>query len=250
MLPSELHASTPTGRVVMRPVWHHLLFLHWPVPAQQVQALLPPGLEVETFGGSAWVGLVPFAMAAVRPHFVPPLGPLGPLTENFLELNVRTYVRCQGIPGVWFFSLDAANAAAVIVARSWFHLPYFKARMRFQRRGPGGWEYASRRQWPRPLPATLSLRYEVFGPAAPAQIGTLEHFLVERYVLYSSQNGNLYRGRVWHKPYLLQNARVLRLRENCVAACGLEVPRSEPHAVYSRGVNVDVFAMEKVASVG
>jgi len=111
-----------------------LTFLHWRFPPEAVQRLLPPGLEVETRDGSAWVGLIPFLMAVGLPH-VEPL----PWASRFCETNVRTYVRDEaGRSGIWFFSLDAARLGAVVVARSAYRLPYFWAAMSVQHPGPAG----------------------------------------------------------------------------------------------------------------
>lgn len=228
----------------MRPHWHDLLFLHWSFEPQIVQDLLPHGLEVDCFQNRAWVGLVPFTMSQVRPHFVPNLRKWGHFYEAFPELNVRTYVVRDGVPGVWFWSLDAGSALAVLAARNWFGLPYFKARMNLSKRN-GNFRYDSRRLWPAPLPARAKIQWHVEGEAAPAAIGTLEHFLVERYVLYSRRGQKLFRGRVHHAPYQLQIARIALLRESYLAAAGLKRPAMAPHAVYARGVAVEVFGLEK-----
>lgn len=235
----------PTGPVVMRPRWQHLLFLHWEFEPAVVQKLLPEGLEVDTFEGKAYVGLVPFVMENVRPHFLPNLGRYGQWYENFAELNVRTYVVRDGVPGVWFFSLDAASAPAVVTARAWFNLPYFKARMRFWRGRDGALRYSSKRLWPRPTPAYFSACYRVEGEAAPAAEGSLEQSLVERYVLYSKRGGQFYSGRVHHEPYQIQQARLEHLRESCVEAAGFNRPATAPHIVYSRGVEVEVWGLEE-----
>jgi uncharacterized protein YqjF (DUF2071 family) len=117
---------------VGRQRWRDLLFLHWRVPVSTVQRTLPEGLTVDTFDGDAWVGIVPFAMQGVRPRFFPPV----PWLSWFLELNVRTYVLdAQGVPGVWFHSLDCDQPVAVEIARRCFHLPYMHARMRATRMG-------------------------------------------------------------------------------------------------------------------
>ncbi|MBW3636831.1 MAG: DUF2071 domain-containing protein [Armatimonadetes bacterium] len=227
----------------MRPKWRHLLFLHWPLSPETVQKMLPDGLEIDTFEGRAYIGLVPFTMSEVRPHFVPDLGKVGHFYENFPELNVRTYVRRGGVRGVWFFSLDAASSLAVVAARLWFGLPYFKARMRLQARGDKR-RFWLRRLWPRPQTAICSARYRVGGAGAAAQNGSLEQFLVERYVLYSRKNGQLFRGRVHHAPYEIQRVELHSLRETCVAAAGFERPNQAPHAIYSRGVDVEVWKLE------
>jgi uncharacterized protein YqjF (DUF2071 family) len=120
----------PPGLPIMHQHWGSLLFMHWPVPADLLRPLIPEPLVVDTHDGLAWVGITPFTMWGVRPAFAPPL----PFLSESHELNVRTYVHLDGVPGVWFFSLDAGNAAAVLGARVAFHLPYFRARMSLERR--------------------------------------------------------------------------------------------------------------------
>ena len=235
----------PDGPVVMRPNWRELLFLHWNFAPQTVQNLLPDGLEVDTFENRAYVGLVPFRMEQVRPNWVPSLGHINRFYDMFAELNVRTYVVKDGVPGVWFFSLDAASALATIAARAWFRLPYFKARMSSHVGRDCATRYWSKRLWPAPLPAICSATYKPYGEVFHAAPDTLEDFLVERYVLYSRRRGCFYRGRVHHAPYPLQNAELLNLRENCLSAAGFARPNCAPHILYSPGVDVEVWDLEK-----
>ncbi|HEY0384863.1 MAG TPA: DUF2071 domain-containing protein, partial [Pyrinomonadaceae bacterium] len=117
----ERPAGWPLGQMN----WGKLLFMHWPIEARLLRPLIPQRLVIDTFDGSAWIGVVPFTMWGVRPTFVPPV----PGLSQFHELNVRTYVHLDGVPGVWFHSLDAASRLAVWGARTFFHLPYFNARM-------------------------------------------------------------------------------------------------------------------------
>lgn len=125
----------------MKQVWHDLLFMHWPMSAEQLRPLIPAELEIESCEGSAWVGVVPFHMSGIRAHWMPPI----PGSSAFPELNVRTYVRVGGRPGVWFFSLDAANSLGVAAARHFFHLPYFRARMHAKSGPHGEIQYDSHR---------------------------------------------------------------------------------------------------------
>ena len=146
---------TPAGPWVMAQRWHDLLFAHWRCAAGDLRPLIPAPLEIETFDGSAWIGVIPFYMSGVRMRGMPPI----PTAHAFLELNVRTYVTLDGRPGVWFFSLDAASSLAVIGARLGIRLPYFRAAMRRRRDGAIG--YASDR-WsiagmPAPPAATTRL---------------------------------------------------------------------------------------------
>lgn len=244
-------------RIVMQPRWQHLLFLHWVVAPAQLRSFLPPGLDLDLYEGQAYVGLIPFTMTGVRPHWAPRF-PGRFNYEDFHEINVRTYVHRAGrYPGVWFFSLDAANALAVRAARVWFKLPYHYARMSLSigeeekgrtgeaERGTSVMDYTSQRSWPGPTPADCALRYRPQGVAAPAQPGTLEHFLVERYILYSYAGGRLYSGRVHHEPYPLQAARLDALDENLVSAAGITRPDEAPLAHYARGVSVEIFGLER-----
>jgi len=241
---SRVSRFRPDGPIVMRPQWKGLLFLHWEFSPELVAPLLPEGLELDLFEGRAYVGLVPFEMAQVIPRFVPDLGRFGFFYSRFAELNVRTYVKRDGVPGVWFFSLDAASSLAVLTARAWFKLPYFKARMRM-RATSNGFDFWSKRLWPSPAGAATRVRFEVAtGDTRAALPDSLEEFLVERYVLYSKRGTQLFRGRVFHEPYQLQDAQVSVLRETNLRAAGFIRPKSAPHILFSRGVDVEVWDLE------
>jgi uncharacterized protein len=235
---------------VMRQSWRELLFLHWPVPPEAMRPLVPPQLELDLFDGAAYVGLVPFTMTGVRPVGLPSM----PGLSSFHETNVRTYVHRDGRdPGVWFFSLDAANRVAVALARSWYHLPYYHARMFLEREpaarpdDPRPILYAGVRRRPDPRPASYLIRANPIGAGRPAQPGTLEHFLVERYILYALADDRLYQGRVHHHPYPLQGADILTLDESLLAAAGIRRPDSAPLGHFAAGVDVKVYALRRTA---
>ena len=244
----------PTVRPPERPVgyqkWRDLLFVHWPVPIEVLRPLVPPRLAIDTFAGSAWIGLVPFRMTGVRPAWSPPI----PGVSTFHETNVRTYVHLDGRdPGVWFFSLDAASSLAVRVARFWWSLPYFRSRMCVRRCG-SGISYEGRRLWPEPAQASYRVEAAVgepLGTARPAGpptgAGTFEFFLVERYLLYArARNGSLWRGQVYHRPYPLRSARLCGLDETLLAAAGIATPGDPAHVLFSDGVDVEIFRLRQV----
>lgn len=235
----------PTGqRVAQYQTWESLLFLHWRVPLEMLRAKIPAALEIDTFDGSAWVGLVPFAMKDVRLKGLPPV----PGTADFLETNVRTYVHHQGAnPGVWFFSLDAAAWLPVQVARTVWKLPYHHARMALQHEADGAVSYTTSRRAPPPVPAHCTVRYRPQGAPQAAMPGTLEHFLAERYLLYTAAgDGTLRRGQVSHTPYPLQRAEVDALDESLLAASGIVRPEDAPLAHYAAGVSVEIFPLLRV----
>ena len=231
----------PTGRPVMRQSWHDLLFLHFPCDPVEVAALLPPGLSVDTFPDEtgverAWIGLVPFLMKDVRLPFFPPV----PGTHTFPETNVRTYVHREGHdPGVWFFSLDAANPLAVRIARLAFGLPYFLSKMAIQRT-EGRVEFRGTRP-----EAGYRIEARPGDERPPPEPGTLEFFLVERYLLYAVRNRRLYSGRVHHEPYRLRAVEPVSVEETLVRSARL-TPEPFVHQVFSDGVDVDVFPLRRL----
>jgi len=226
----------PSEPWVMTQTWHDLLFAHWPLDAAVMARALPAGVEVDCFDGQAWIAVVPFHMANVVPRGVPPWRWL----SAFAELNVRTYVRVNGRPGVWFFSLDAASRAAVATARALARLPYFNAAMRIERDADSGWiHYRSRRTDARGAPAELAARFRPVGPIVAAPPGSLEHFLTERYCLFTATAaGRLYSVDVHHRPWPLQVAEAEIERNTMAAAAGIGLPPVPPLLHFAQRVDV------------
>jgi len=220
--------------------WEDLMFAHWPVSARDLRDVVPRQLEVDTFDGEAWLGVVPFVMAGTRPRGIPAM----PGVSGFPELNLRTYVRHPGTGhvGVWFFSLDAGRPLPVMLARRFFGLPYFRARMTVRREGAGvdDWiDYVSERRDRRGGPARWRARYRPTGPAFRSVPGTLEHFLTERYSFFIvDRKGVVRRGDVDHEPWPLQPA------ECCIDECcmteqiGVSLPGSPPLLHFARRIRV------------
>lgn len=208
----------------MEQTWCDLLFAHWAYPVDEVRAAVPPQLPIDTFDGRAWVGVVPFMLENLKARGLPAL----PFASSFPELNVRTYVTLDGKPGVYFFSLDAANAIAVMGARTIFHLNYYKAEMSITPT-PTGIEYTSRRTDDRARPANFRAHYTPSGEVAIAQPGTIEHFLTERYCLYTVTGaGKTYRLEIHHRPWLLQLAEAEIDARSILTAAGLAPARGMP----------------------
>jgi uncharacterized protein len=235
----------PKGLPVMRQRWSELLFLHWPIAAETLQAQLPPGLHVDTFEGHAWIGVVPFFMNRVRPVLLPPV----PGLSWFREMNVRTYVHDdRGVPGVWFHSLDCDQSFAVEIARRFFHLPYEHARIEVTRDGRF-LDYCCERKGLENDPAHFI--YQSPSNTTAAEQGTLEWFLVERYVLYSvNASGELYEGRVHHPPYQIAPVECPKWSAAPIRWDGIEMPSGPPHSILgAEEVDVKVFPLRKISSL-
>jgi uncharacterized protein YqjF (DUF2071 family) len=235
----------PESRWVMTQRWNDLLFAHWPVSAAQIAPLLPDGLAVDTFDGEAWVGVVPFWMDRIQIRGLPIL----PGANRFPELNLRTYVRETGtnVAGVYFFSLDASNPAAVAAARLFFHLPYYWARMSIRHDGDKAFQYRSQRLLCRE-PVRFEARYRGLGrmnTTDPSRPGTIEHFLTERYALYTAgPRGKLHRGNIHHLPWPLELAEAEFEANELPAAHGIRLPETAPLLHYARELVVYVWSLE------
>jgi uncharacterized protein len=209
----------------MGQTWHHLLFAHWRVEPSAIDRLLPPPLSAHRREGSAWLGITPFAVAALRLRGTAPL----PWLSWFPELNVRTYVDVDGKPGVYFFSLDAARRTAVAAARRGYKLPYFRARMSVRRTGTEI-RYQSERVDRSGPPAALRARYR---PAGPGADDPLARWLTERYCLYVvDARQRVLRGDIHHPPWLLQPAQADFERNDMARPLDLEL-HGEPLLHYS-----------------
>lgn len=232
----------PSTRWVMAMSWQDLVFMHWPLPSEQLRPLIPPALEIDTFEGTAWIGVVPFRMTGVHPRFFPVL----PWLSAFPELNVRTYVTTQGKPGVWFFSLDAANPIAVRAARWTFCLPYFDAHMAIAP-WQGGYRYRSRRMHRGASPAAFAGWYRPTGPVSHAPAGTLEHWLTERYGLYAAdRKGRVWRGDIHHDRWPLQPAEAEIEVNTMLEPLGLALPQMAPLLHFADRLDVVAWPLSLV----
>jgi uncharacterized protein YqjF (DUF2071 family) len=216
---------------VMSQSWAKLLFAHWSVSPETLRAQIPAELEIDLYDEKAWVGVVPFAMREVGPRYFPK--PCG--ISNFLELNVRTYVVHQGRPGAYFFSLDCSSPLAVWVAKTFYRLPYFNATMSLSENA--GWvEYQSVRKGQL---NSFSARYRGTGEKFVSKAGSIDHFLTERYCLYTTGGGGrIHQGIIHHDKWPLQKAEA-EIKENTMTwpTLGFELPAQEPLLHYSENLD-------------
>ncbi len=238
---SSLRSELIEPTWIIQFTWHDLLFLHWPVEPASLQGLVPPVLELDLHHGEAWVGVIPFFMSGIRLRGLPSL----PGTSAFAEVNLRTYVRFRGQPGVYFFSLDAASRLAVRAARAWYHLPYFHARMSVERDGDAVCYSSERRE--NPQPAEFRARYRPVSEARACLPGSLEHWLTERYCLFTTDGRkNVIRAQIHHQPWPLQSAEVELETQTLTRAAGITLPAARPLAHFARRLEVCVWRPESL----
>jgi uncharacterized protein YqjF (DUF2071 family) len=233
----------PDGAAVLHQRWHDLVFLHWPFAVDALRSVVPAGLEIDVHDGNAWVGVTPFSLSRLRPSLLPAL----PLVSSADEINVRVYVHRDGIPGIWFPSLEITNRLAMWGARIAYRLPYFHARMRVEHDGDVVAFRSDRTGGD--TPASLDACWRLGERLPPALPGSLEFFLSERYVLYSGDAHRMLRARIHHRPWPLREAFVLHLRSTLLEADGIPTPSAPVHALaQAEPLDVDIWPPTRCAS--
>jgi uncharacterized protein YqjF (DUF2071 family) len=241
-LPPDDHRPwpIPTTPWAIAQTWAHSLFAHWRLPPADVQRVLPRGLHPDVIAGSAWVGVVAFAVSGARLRGAPAV----PGFSEFAEVNVRTYVTIDDKPGVYFFSLDAASVVSVAGAAPWFRLPYFFADATI-RPGRRGIRFTSERRHPGAAAAAFSATYHATGRVAPPRRRSLAWHLTERYCLYTVDDGTIARVEVHHPRWPLQRATARIARNTLGDPLGLDL--SGPPDLVHFASRVDAVAWAPVA---
>ncbi len=229
----------PQGYPVMEQRWQNLLFLHWPIAETELRPLIPESLEIDTFEGQAWVGITPFHLTGLRLPSLPPI----PGISDFDEINLRTYVHREGTPGIWFFSLDSSKIIPALAARLLFAAPYFSASIDFiQNDG----EFRFDMQRTLEPQARFHAEWRRGTRLRAPDLESLAFFLVERYCFFAEAAGKLSMTRIYHHPWILEEADVRSWHSTLLSAVGPSDPVGEPLAHFSESLNVQVWAPTEV----
>jgi uncharacterized protein YqjF (DUF2071 family) len=207
-------------------VWSDICTVHWRVDATRLATLLPPGLTLDRYKGDAWLSVVPFRMSGIHLRFAPVL----PGFASVPEINLRTYVRADATPGIFFFSLDAASPLMVRSARLATGLPYRDARMKLSSFGTKI-RIESERTARDVVPGVFRAQYEPRGTPYGAAPGSLEAFLHERYHFFLQRGGRLWSGEVEHEPWLLRSAHI-EVEANTLGTIANEALATPPERCY------------------
>ncbi|MGM7723666.1 YqjF family protein [Metabacillus sp. Hm71] len=232
----------PSKKYIMRQTWRNLLFLHWPIPLEKLRPYIPSALQVDTFNGSAWLGIILFVIEGIYPLGLSSVS----LTPSFPEINVRTYVTCNGKPGIYFMSIDVENWASLKIAKNWYHLPYHSAEISFRKEGQT-FHCHSIRKGNESAPISFMGKYVPVSEVYCPKEGTLDHWLTERYCMYSSKKGvNIFCGDIHHRPWPLQKAEVEVVKNTLFTPYQFDLSEVTPIAHFSTGVDSLIWNIKKV----
>ena len=236
---NECHRPWPLPNYpwTMKQTWSELLFAHYPIEIEVLRQLVPNMLPLDSYNGVGWIGVVPFQMSGVRLRGLPPI----PGTNRFPELNVRTYVKLNDKPGVYFFSLDAPNLLAVMGAKTLYHLPYSHANMTMKQEGLLT-NFDSKRRSNTEVKLTCS--YRSISEQFHATKGSFEEWMVERYCFYTLNNmGVPLRCDILHEPWLLQHAEAEFSHNSILSKQGIQVVSDQPILHFSKKLEVRAWPL-------
>jgi uncharacterized protein YqjF (DUF2071 family) len=229
---------------VMAQSWHNLLFAHWPVPLETLQSFVPEPLQIDTFRGQAWLGVIPFRLSGIRLRWMPAL----PFVSSFAEINVRTYVTLGDKPGVLFLSMDAGNMPGTAIARPTFRVPYTYADVGISRHHDSYAFHCARRAAGSRLDANFRAIYRPASRPFRPQPASLDRWLTERYCYYSVTKGRAYRCEIAHAPWLLRHAQATIADNTMASALGIELPDSDPLLNYAHRMDAIFWWPSRVRS--
>lgn len=232
----------PSQNWIMRQTWRNLLFLHWPIPVEKLRPFIPASLKIDTFRGSAWLGVILFVIEGIYPRAVSTLS----LVRKFPEINLRTYVKCKDKPGIYFLSIDVGNWASLRLAKRWYRLPYHSAKISFKKEG-SSFSCQSNRKGRADIPIIFQGKYAPQSNVFFPKEGTVEHWLTERYCLYSTNNGvDIYCAEVHHRPWPLQAALAEISANTLFTPFDFDLYEEKPLAHYSKGIDSLIFNSKRI----
>jgi uncharacterized protein YqjF (DUF2071 family) len=244
MLNDTLHRPfpLPSKKWIMLQSWRNLFFIHWPVPPALLRPHIPDPLQIDTFNGSAWLGIVPFVMEGIYPLALSPFS----VTPPFSEINVRTYVMHKGKPGVYFMSLDVQNWASYTIAKRWYRLPYYPAKISFRNEGDFI-HYDGIRKGKTNNQAAFSGSFLPTQEVFFAKTGSLEHWLTERYCFYSIDNkGKFFCADIHHSPWQLQKAETEITINTLFSPFTIDLLNEKPISLFSIGVDSLMWNINRI----
>ncbi|MFD0770574.1 YqjF family protein [Bacillus sp. CGMCC 1.60114] len=244
LLNDIIHRPFPISskKWIMRQTWRNVFFLHWPIRPEALRPHIPAPLQMDTFDHYAWLGIVAFVMGGIYPRNFPFIS----ITPRFSEVNVRTYVQYDGKPGVYFLSLDVQNWASYTIAKRWYRLPYYPAQISFQNEDKTIHCQSIRK-------GKINTQIAFNGSFIPspevnfANTGTIDHWLTERYCLYSAdKRGNIYCGEIHHSPWPLQKIETEIGMNTLFSPFHSGLSKEKPISHFSKGIDSLIWNIKRI----
>lgn len=220
--------------------WRKLLFLHWEYDSNLIQNTLPEGVFVDTYKGKSYLTINVFFIQNLRLSNFPAI----PGFSDFIEVNFRTYVYDKnGIPGIWFYSLDINSLLAASSGKNFFSLPYHYSELTEQQENGSISIEGTRVEANH---SSMKFSYIPENETYIAEPDSIDFFLMERYVLFTYLNGKLHLGRVHHLPYSISKAKVLNNKNHLFELNSFNAPLSPPNIIhYSSNIDVEIFKLKE-----
>ena len=212
--------------------WDRAVFINYTADPRILQRQVP--FELDLRDGQAFVSIVAFTLVRMRPR----IG--GVSTEWFLKpiathefLNIRTYVRHHGEPGIFFLAEWLSNRISVLLGPRTFGLPYRFGHLHYQHSNAfRGFVGASEGQ--------LAYEGEIAEPEfRPCERGSLDEFMLERYTAFTQRGKRRRLFRIWHPPWPQASATCHLAESSLIASTGAWWKSAQfVSANYSPGVDV------------
>ncbi|MCQ6278424.1 YqjF family protein [Bacillus sp. EB600] len=232
----------PSKNWILRQTWNDLLFVHYPIPVELLRPHIPGSLQIDTFDGTAWLGVVVFVMEGIYFRGLAAVS----LTPKFTEINVRTYVHCNGKPGVYFMSLDVGNLASLLIAKKWYRLPYQPAQISIQKEGESFY-CQSLRKGKMKIPIAFEGKYVPLSEVYLPEKGTVDHWLTERYCFFSTnKRGSVFCGEIHHRPWPLQKVKAEIVRNTLFTPFQVDVEEEKTITHFSMGVEAFFWNIKRI----
>ncbi len=75
--------------------------------------------------------------------------------------------------------------------------------------------------------------------------GSLDHWLTERYCLYTTHRDHIYRGEIHHHPWPVHDAEAEFETNTVAAAAGIALPDIPPHLMFARRLDVLIWPLRR-----
>ncbi len=210
--------------------WNNAIFLHWHVDKTELRKFVPKEIEIDLFNGEPWVSLVAFRMEKIRPKYLPSFPPI----SDFDEINIRTYVKYNGKPGVFFLSIEGGTDLSCKIAKGISELPY-----RYSKIKRTSNKYISEN---REFKDKFEIDYKIGNKLENKE--EIDLWLTERYALFQNTDRAVNGFEIHHVEWPINHVELKNITVNYKRFNKL-INNTPDKIAYSKGVEVIAWGKEK-----